>query len=471
MGMMLMLLATGLTLPGATEVVIPPAPEGVPVATDWTVRVNGEPVPVYRAMVFYGGPAFFCSFDADGPVRVEAQPSWPVRHAAVRPLSRGITPAIERHVIAFDIDKPGQFSVEPNGLIAHPLFVFANPIEEDPPDPDDPDALYFGPGLHEVDTFFALEPGQEVYLAGGAWLRAVMPQDEAPTVEAGDFEPPRYRPLFHADDARDVTIRGRGVIDMNALDWLARVGIHLNGGSNVRIEGITILDGPVWSVLVSNARDVRIENVKIIGHRESNDGINLVSCRDALVRNVFTRTGDDGIVLKTSKGAGESHNVRVEQCVIWNDKVRAIGITSFAAEPIRDVIFREIDIIHDLTTGFDQASTMAIWLECRGPVTDILFDNIRCEDTRGKLIQLHVGQGRWAVTEELGYIKDVTFRDVVHLGDGTPQSILRGNDPESRIENIRFESFTLGDRIIEDAETGNVTLNDYVYEVTFVRSE
>ncbi len=461
------LLAAGLGQQSEAKTVIAPAPEGIPACPDWTVRVDGQPVPVFSVTVFRGGPAFFCDFETDGPAHIEALPNWPVREAVVRPLARGIKPAIDRDVISFDIAGPCFLSVEPNHLTTHPLFVFADPLDKEPLAAGEANVLYFGPGIHILDKPVVLAAGQEVYIARGAWLKAVMPKDEKPVTRNEAHSRPRYQPLFHAPSADGVVIRGRGVIDLSGLDWNARCAIHLNGGRNIRIEGVTILDGPSWTVLVSQCEDVRIENIKLVGHRESNDGINLVNSRRAVVRDCFLRVGDDGVVMKTSPNAGETHDVLVERCVIWNDKVRCIGVTSFAAEPIRDVTFRDIDIIHDLTTDFLEASTMAIWLEDRGPVSNIVFDDIRCEDVRGKLIQIRITKGRWSVTDELGPVEQIAFRNIQCLGANKPQSLILGNDPVNCVRDVRFVNLTMNGETVRNPQDANLTVNDYVYDLEF----
>lgn len=466
-GLLAVLLLAAASCSGAgAEVTVAGAPvEGT---TDWRVTVNGQPVPVHAVTVFHGGPAYFCLFLTDGPAHVEARPNWPVRNAVVRPLSRGIVSELAGDTIAFGIDGPCYLSVEPNGLINHPLFVFADAPIAEPPSPHDPDVLHFGPGLHTLAAPTVLETGDEIYLAAGAWVKVVMPEDEEPIRQDEGTGRRQYQPLFRSGHADRIRIRGRGVLDMSALDWKARCAMHFNAGKNVRIEGITILDCPSWTVLISQCEDVHIENLKLLGHRQGNDGINLVNCRNAIVSNCFLRLGDDGVVMKTSAGVGPGQDVLVERCVIWNDKVRCIGVTSFAAEPIRDIVFRDIDIIHDLTTTFDEASTMAIRLEDRGPVTNITFEDIRCEDSRGKLIQVRVEKGRWSTTEELGYVEGVLFKDIQYLGTNHPESVIRGSSPQHCVKNVRFENLTFGGKLVRSAEEANLQTNEYVYGVAFM---
>lgn len=452
---------------GTAGIVIYPAPEGAAVTTNWTVRVNGRAVPVFTTMVFHGGPAFFCHFDTPGVAHIEAQPAWPVRDAVVRPLAAGITPTIDHQTIAFDIAGPCQLSIEPNGLINHPLFIFADPPETSAPDPKDPGVLFFGPGLHTVDHGTLLRSGQQVYIAGGAWVQAVMPADAKQGTGVARPKKPEYDPLFRAQGEENISIRGRGVIDMSRLNWHSRTFATMVKCRNVRIEGVTVLDGPGWTVVAAQSDAVRIQDVKLIGHREGNDGIDLLNSRDVTVRRCFTRVGDDGIVVKTFPGGGPAHDILVEDCVVWNDKVRGIGITAETAEPISRVRFRNINIIHDLTTDFDMGWTLSVYMEDCGPITDIRFEDIRCEDTRQKLIQIAIFKGKWATTNKLGPIEGVVFKNIQYLGSNRPKSVILGSDFVNHVKDVRFENFTMGGRLVDSAEAGNFDVNAYAYDIAF----
>ena len=456
----------------ATNVVMAPAPDGVPTAPEWTVLVNGQKVPVYSTTVFIGGPAFFCNINVGGPVEIAATPSWPVRNAMIRPLSKGIKHTLEDRTIRFGIDGPCQLSVEPNHLTTHPLFIFANPIEENIPKQDDPNVIYYGPGLHTVDVHTILTSGKEVYLADGAWLRAVMPEQgkEKPSTEKDSTRPASYNALFHAEKSNNIRIHGRGVMDMSHLDWGSRCALCFSECSNICIEGITILDCPRWTVVISGCDTVQIENVKLIGHRESNDGMDLVNSANITVRNCFVRVGDDGIVVKTFPGGRPSHDILAEKCVVWNDKVRSMGVCAEASEAIHHVSFRDSDIIHDLTTDFDMAWTMAIYTEDRGPISDVRFEEIRCEDTRAKLIQVCVQSGKWSTTGQLGPIKNIVFKNIRYLGKNKPKSVLQGNDSTNSVSGVRIENLIMGDLPITTAEEGNFHLNEYVNDVQFIKT-
>jgi len=95
-----------------------------------------------------------------------------IQSARVRPLSYGITPEVKGNAIMFSLSEPRNLSVEVNGDIFHNLQLFANPIETNRPASTDPNVIYFGPGIHQVEgNVLKVPTGKTVYIAGGAVVR------------------------------------------------------------------------------------------------------------------------------------------------------------------------------------------------------------------------------------------------------------------------------------------------------------
>ena len=107
------------------------APAGEALSKDFSLKMDGIPVPVYRCRVSavpfnqrwpgYQRPldqselAGFAYCSASGPVSVEATYSGKVPAVTVRPLSRGIAPRVDKGRISFTVPGPGQFVVEVGG--------------------------------------------------------------------------------------------------------------------------------------------------------------------------------------------------------------------------------------------------------------------------------------------------------------------------------------------------------------------
>ena len=474
-----------------------PAPAEEILYEGYTVRINGQEAPVYRARVSaiplnwrwpgYQRPLYqtefagFCSWDMNGPVTVEVTP----HHAAtidqvvIRPQNEGIVPRINKGTIVFSMKQPSQITVEVNGM-HHALHLFGNPMEESPPDPDDPDVLYFGPGVYDIGKV-DLTAGQTVYIAGGA-------------VVYGAFE---------ARDAPNLTIRGRGILDGSRIIRPDSMLVNrpdipfgtmaLYGCHNARIEGITFRDASVYVITPVACNDMSITNIKEIGMwRYNTDGIHLKNCQDITIDRCFLRNFDDCMVVNAYPrhrgyecGELSTKNITVSRCVIWNDWNTAlrVGVVCYAPV-IENVLFRDCDIIH--------ASRAALNVENQGHamVRNIRFEDIRIElddGSPGYLLQtskdevysdpsngthvpqvclIEIKKNMFSQTNDYGHLKDVVFKDIVVLGDRPARSVIRGHDSEHMVENVFFENLRFGDQVVTDLKNANFEIGEFVENVS-----
>lgn len=447
---------------GELKIYSAPDVKEVPINNQWQVTVNGQRVPVYRADVHRGGPASFCIFDFTGKAKLVVKSNIEAAKPIIRPLSAGITPSITKdQVMSFTLNKPGNYCLEPRHYTPNqPLFIFAGSPETNIPEVSSKSVRYFAPGYHEVGAL-DLSDCDTVYIAGGAYLKVIIPKGEKPEVMSDSKGMKRYKSFIKAMKRKKFTVRGRGILDFSALPWHARQPIVICQSKNILIEGITILDSPSWNITIGRSDNISINNVKVIGHRENSDGINICSSKNATVRNCFIRTGDDGLCVKTYKYPAE--NILVEKCVFWNDRVRGFGVIGESNSAFKNIVFRDIDIIHDLTSSFTQGWSMAVYLLDCGPASNILFENIRCEDTRKKLIEVGFSPGKESDT----IISNITFRNIRYLGKNRPEIKLFGRNKSNRLVGVLFEDCYIGDTKIVNTESGNITVGPYVDKVKF----
>ena len=105
-------------------------------------------------------------------------------------------PLVDEKTTKITLDRPVKLILEANGK-RHPLFILAHALEEDAPAADDPNVIYFGPGLHRPERgIVEVKSNQTLYLAGGAVVQAAI----------------------LVNDAENVTIRGRGILDGSSFD-------------------------------------------------------------------------------------------------------------------------------------------------------------------------------------------------------------------------------------------------------------
>lgn len=88
---------------------------------------------------------------------------------------------------------------------------------------------------------------------------------------------------------------------------------------NVLIEGVTIVDSPMWEVHPVLCENVIVRKLRITSHGPNNDGCDPESCKDVLIEDCFFDTGDDCIAIKSGRNNdGRRLNVPSENIIIRN---------------------------------------------------------------------------------------------------------------------------------------------------------
>ncbi len=438
------------------RVVVYPTPEGESLSSEYRVEAAGEKVDVYTARVLdppfadkeydYGGPYSFASFDASGPIVVRITSTRSLRDTVVRPASAGVKTVVEDdHILTLTLEKPCKLSIEPDGKKG-PLLLFANPIETNAPQPDDPNVVYFGPGVHKPERI-VLHSNQTLYLAGGAVVHAeVLAQ------------------------GNNIRIRGRGILD--GSDWQWRQGpvgnlIAIRNCTDVEVSGITLRGSSHWTIVPNDSRRVTIRNVKLCNSRVQNDdGINPCNSQDVLITDCFIRSDDDCVALKGLDFSDPNSNVEritVENSILWCDRARIflLGHESRAAY-MRNITLRNLDIIHFSMTPF--------LLE---PGEDMRLEDITIEDIRihgegqREFIRLRPVVNQYMRKKTPGFIRNVTFRNV--MLEGRPGDYLvqiEGADPEHNVRDVTFENISIaGQRLT--ADSARVRIGGHAGDIDF----
>ena len=460
-------------------------PEGERIYPGYAVTVDGAPAPVSEvrcsAMPFNRrwpgrqrqieqtelcGMVRF-AFGGKATVAVTAEKDFGT--VKIRPLSRNVAFRREGRTVVFDIVRPGGYSVEFDGCHNN-LHVFAD--GSSPSSAPTSSAIVFGPGFHDIGIR-RLKSGDTVYIDPGA------------VVYGG----------FHASNATDIAIIGRGILDAgrlkekilfeatgdghevvkNAKRWHT---IDFRNCRNVKLDDIVIRDSLCYNIGLWGCEDVAIKGVKIVGQwRFNTDGIDLHNCRRARVTDCFARTFDDTFCFKAHEGYGNCEDCVFERCVAWNDWGKAFEVgVECRAEHLRRLAFRDCDSIHAVGWAMDVTNVDY------GRVSDVVFDNIRIEsDEPMPAMQLQPADdtpfdpkkgladppslfqgcvrfhheyskengGKWSGG---GFIDGVTVRNVKITTDGRkPMVKFRQIDSGHRPENVVFEGLSINGKPVANA--------------------
>ncbi|MEP6901473.1 MAG: glycoside hydrolase family 28 protein, partial [Actinomycetota bacterium] len=86
---------------------------------------------------------------------------------------------------------------------------------------------------------------------------------------------------------------------------------------NVLIEGVRIIDSPMWEIHPVLCENVTVRKVHISSHGPNNDGCDPESCKDVLIEDCFFDTGDDCIAIKSGRNDdGRRINVPTENVIV-----------------------------------------------------------------------------------------------------------------------------------------------------------
>lgn len=429
-----------------------------PRSTDYEVWINGTKAIVYVARVQdppwekektkldFGGNYSFTTFDMDKPVKVKIKSTnKPLDKTVLLPEGIGVTKVKKSaSEISFVIEKPAQIVVEPDGKNG-PLMLFSNSVEDYKPDLNDPDLIYFGPGIHHPDSaLVVVKDNQTLYLAEGAVVKAGV-----------------------SVIGNNVTIRGRGIICGNEFVWgqRSRNSIVVNRSDNVVVKDVILRGAATWTMPIRNSSNVTVDNVKIVaGRAQNDDGINPCNSQDVLITNCFIRTDDDCLALKgLTNDNANVERIRVENCILWCDRARVflLGHES-RAEYMRDLVFKNIDILHFKMTAFLLEPGENMRLE------NAVFENIKIYgEGQQELIRLQPVVNQYMRTKVPGNINNITFKDITVTGkEGLYKVQLLGESEEYSVKKINLFGITVpGQNVTKDYP--NLETNDFASNISF----
>lgn len=315
---------------------------GTPVKADFC-RVSAIPFntpwPGHQRPVEQSEETGFLRIVTDEKIEIEAYPNRKFQRAVVRPISQNIDVRTDENKAWFFIEKEGKYVLEfDDEHTAVHIFVDA---PRDFSDYGQPTRI-FGSGVHEVGKI-VLKNGDRIFVEEGA----------------------RVKGTFFGEGIEDAAIYGYGVIDggleirksPDCYEKEPNGCLKFYECTNLSVEGVTLLDSAVWVCNLFACKNVKIDNIKIVGHWKYNcDGIDIVNSSEVDIRNSFIRAFDDVITLKGILPYRHLpvENVTVTNCVLWCGWGRTLEIgLETLAEYYRSLSFVDCDLIHNSAVAID----------------------------------------------------------------------------------------------------------------------
>lgn len=303
---------------------------------------------------------------------------------------------------------------------------------------------------HAAESFFLCEDHYKIYMENGAVVRGAVA----------------------SDGVNDIKIYGRGILDCSGLEHFFenagedRTGaIWLTSGKNLEVEGITVLDPPMWSIVLNYGENIKIKNVNLIASALNADGIHFSGSKNVFIENCFIRTCDDLLVMYHY---GKAENIRIKHCVLWSDDGHAFlfGLGSVQNAGIKDVKVENCNILdHRAAWDYQKFSgAIKLWPNGGNLMEDIVFDTIYIDSFQmpeiASVFQLTTkerfeGEGN-------GILKNILLKNIFYNGEGERNSLIHGVDEKFSVSEVKIQNYYRNDVKVEDTEAGHITVKGFV---------
>jgi len=319
-------------------------------------------------------------------------------------------------------------------------------------------------------------------LEQGALLRfSTRPADYLPPVFTRweGVECYNYSPLIYAHDCESIAVTGAGVLDGQGQAWWhwkklqhaaakTLYDAQLEGVpverrvygteeaalrpqflqpmrcQNVLVEGVTFLNGPMWTMHPVYCENVLVRGVTVNTEGPNTDGLNPDSCRNVLIEGCSFATGDDCIAINS--GMNEDgwrvgwpcENVVIRNCTM-SEGHGAVAIGSGMSGGVRHVHISDCRF-----TGGDQGIRLKSMRGRGGVVEDVYVDNILMAGLRQEAIVLDMFYGFSTApsrSDAPPAFRSIHIKNVTCSGAGVAVAI-RGL-PEQPIERLVLENLHL----------------------------
>lgn len=202
--------------------------------------------------------------------------------------------------------------------------------------------------------------------------------------------------------------------------------IEIWDSHGIRIQDITILKAPAWTIHPKNCDDVRIRGISLLNNLRgiNTDGIDIDSSRNVIISDSHIEAGDDCIVIKTTNRGGG----------VPGPDGSPAG-TIIPAGPVENVTVTNNVLV-------SAAAALKLGTESYGDFRHIVFSNNVIRESRTGIALL---------AKDGGDMEDIRFQNIVMTtapkwGQGVEWPIevdIGKRTPESPIENISFRNVLL----------------------------
>jgi polygalacturonase len=322
-----------------------------------------------------------------------------------------------------------------------------------------------------------LQSNVNLHLAGGATIKfSTDPQKFLPVVFSRDVaEMMNYSPFVYAYEQENIATTGEGTLDGQATksvwpEWVKQAGpdtekltemgdreipvaqrvmgeghfirpnfVEPVRCHNVLIEGIHVVDSPMWELHPLYCTNVTVRGVSISSHGKNNDGCDPDSCTDVLIKECVFATGDDCVAVK----AGRDHdgrrvnlpcqNVVIQNCT-FKDGHGGVTLGSETAGGLRQVFAENCEFD---SPDLDQAMRFKTNPARGGFIEDVYIRNCRVKTARfGIYMTMRYASSGAKDGDAIPTVRDIDIRDCSFATLTKQPIVIEGWSPAAPITDV-----------------------------------
>lgn len=244
-------------------------------------------------------------------------------------------------------------------------------------------------------------------------------------------------------------------------DYLRPVMISIVNSKNVLLDGPTFQNSPAWNIHPLMCENVTIRNINVRNpwYSQNGDGLDLESCKNALIYNNTFDVGDDAICIKSGKNEdGRKRGMPTENVIIKNNIVYH-GHGGFVVGSEMSGGVKNVHVSNCTFIGTDTGLRFKSTRGRGGVVENIYISNIDMLNIPTEPIRFNLFYGGQSpileddqeaaivdeepvpVTEETPSFRNIWMKDIRAVGCATA-GYFQGL-PEMNLKNINLENVYL----------------------------
>lgn len=206
---------------------------------------------------------------------------------------------------------------------------------------------------------------------------------------------------------------------------------------NILIEGVSIINSPMWVLHPVLCKNVTIRKVRVDSDGPNTDGCDPESCKNVLIEDCYFNTGDDCIALKSGRNRdGRRVNISCENIVIQNCTMAnghgGVVIGSEISGGAKNIFAENCTMS---SPELDRALRIKTNTARGGVIENIYLRNINVGQVKEEAVLITM------FYEDTGsfmpVVRNVEVKNMI-VEDGGKRGVVLEGYPESPVENIRF---------------------------------